>query len=357
MSDKSFLDKLRERSTGILGDAGDPMGEAAMNVEYDRNQTFTSANFGQNIRNPYSGLKEFKSVPYRIDASGRKVAADGSTAGIKGRQAASPRAMGAEGLGINDDQARRIFGMDLAGIQSQWKDKGGFEGLMANPMFTLGLGLMKSSATGQPMSQSLLNNAVTAGAISGEYADRIKERSEVLAPVSEEQRDEVAAVLAEDNYYKPNVLDKLKTGNQSAKYREALDDIYDRAEKIAKKESKSGKSVRFGRVHIRKAIKQLEASGKLKKRDPSFFGIIGGTVESTSKIDGAREMGGPVTQGKNYLVGEAGPEIFTPKTTGKVVSNDESNVVAMLLEANPQLKNVSLDRATKILKNRFPDYF
>ena len=29
--------------------------------------------------------------------------------------------------------------MDLAGIQSQWKDKGGFEGFMANPMFTLGL--------------------------------------------------------------------------------------------------------------------------------------------------------------------------------------------------------------------------
>jgi len=354
----SFFENLRRKATGILGDAGDPMGEASMDVNYDPNQTFTSPYFGKEQRNPNSGLKEFKPVPYKINAQGQKVAADGSLAGmINQGQAKSPRAAGAEGLGINNDQAKRFFGMDLANIQSQWKDKGGFEGLMSNPMFTLGLGLMKSSATGQPMSQSLLNNAVTAGAISGEYADRIKKRSEVLAPVTEEQRDEVAAVLAEDNYYKPNVLDKLKTGNQSAKYREALDDIYDRAEKIAKKESKSGKSVRFGRVHIRKAIKQLEASGKLKKRDPSFFGIIGGTVESTSKIDGAREMGGPVTQGKNYLVGEAGPEIFTPKATGKVVSNDDSNVVTMLLEANPQLKNVSLERATKILKNRFPDYF
>lgn len=354
----SFFENLRRKATGILGDAGDPMGEASMDVNYDPNQTFTSPYFGKEQRNPNSGLKEFKPVPYKINAQGQKVAADGSLAGmINQGQAKSPRAAGAEGLGINNDQAKRFFGMDLAGIQSQWKDKGGFEALMANPMFTLGLGLMKSSATGQPMSQSLLNNAVTAGAISGEYADRIKQRSEVLAPVTEEQRDEVAAVLAEDNYYKPNFLDKMKRGNQSAKYREALDDIYDRAEKIAKKESKSGKSVRFGRVHIRKAIKQLEASGKLKKRDPAFFGIIGGTVESTGKIDGAREMGGPVTQGKNYLVGEAGPEIFTPKATGKVVSNDDSNVVNMLLEANPQLKNVSLERATKILKNRFPDYF
>ena len=354
----SFFENLRRKATGILGDAGDPMGEASMDVNYDPNQTFTSPYFGKEQRNPNSGLKEFKPVPYKINAQGQKVAADGSLAGmINQGQAKSPRAAGAEGLGINNDQAKRFFGMDLASIQSQWKDKGGFEGLMSNPMFTLGLGLMKSSATGQPMSQSLLNNAVTAGAISGEYAERIKKRSEVLAPVTEEQRDEVAAVLAEDNYYKPNFLDKMKRGNQSAKYREALDDIYDRAEKIAKKESKSGKSVRFGRVHIRKAIKELEASGKLKKRDPAFFGIISGTVESTSKIDGAREMGGPVTQGKNYLVGEAGPEIFTPKATGKVVSNDDSNVVNMLLEANPQLKNVSLERATKILKNRFPDYF
>ena len=48
--------------------------------------------------------------------------------------------------------------------KANWKDKGGFEGLMANPMFTLGLGLMKSSASGQPISQSLLDNAVKAGA-------------------------------------------------------------------------------------------------------------------------------------------------------------------------------------------------
>ena len=332
----SFIDNLRKRATGILDDDFSGMNYDAMPPMVNEQGVVPNPSYNRKespLRNP--NVDPFKRL---------------STMQIKQNELS-------QGLGLSNDQAKRFFGMDLAGIQSQWKDKGGFEALMANPMFTLGLGLMKSSATGQPMSQSLLNNAVTAGAISGEYADRIKKRSEVLAPVTEEQRDEVAAVLAEDNYYKPNFLDKMKRGNQSAKYREALDTIYDRAEKIAKKESKSGKSVRFGRVHIRKAIKELEASGKLKKRDPSFFGIISGTVEATGKIDGAREMGGPVTQGKNYLVGEAGPEIFTPKATGKVVSNDDSNVVNMLLEANPQLKNVSLERATKILKNRFPDYF
>jgi hypothetical protein len=216
---------------------------------------------------------------------------------------------------------------------------------------------MKSSATGQPMSQSLFDNALKAGAISGEYAERIKKRSEVLAPVTEGQRDEVAAVLAEDNYYEPNILDKLKKGNQSAKYREALDDVYDRADKLAKAEAKkSGKSVRFGRKHIRAALKQMENKGEIKRRDPSFFGIIGGTIESTKGI-GKRAKGGPVTENKPYIVGEQGAEMFVPQVDGNIIDNDDTKVVNMLLESNPQLKNVSRARAVKILKNRFPDYF
>ena len=229
----SFIDDLRRRATGIFpseGNAGDISGETAMDVNYDPNQTFTSPYFGQENRNPNSGLKEFQSVPYRIDPrTGKKVAADGSNATMQGSNQSGMPKMNAPdavtGLGLSNEQSKRFFGLDLAGIRSQWKDKGGFEGLMANPAFTLGLGLMKSSATGQPMSQSLFDNALKAGAISGEYAERIKKRSEVLAPVTEGQRDEVAAVLAEDNYYEPNILDKLKKGNQSAKYREALDTL------------------------------------------------------------------------------------------------------------------------------------
>jgi len=260
-------------------------------------------------------------------------------------------------LGITNDQSKQFFGMDLNQIKASWKDKGGFEGLMSNPGFTLGLAIMSSSAQGRPISESLLNNVLASGEISSAYADRIKARSKVLAPVSEDQRSEVAAVLAEDNYYEPDFLDKLKTGNQSAKYRESLDLIYDKAQNIAKSEAKGGKEVRFGRKHIRQAIKDLEASGKLKKRDPSFFGIRAGTLEATGGIDGARAEGGPVEANKNYLVGEKGPEVFVPQVDGNIINNDDAKVVNMLLEHNPQLKNISRARAVKILKNRFPDYF
>ena len=66
----SFIDDLRRRATGIFpseGTAGDMSGETAMDVNYDPNQTFTSPYFGKENRNPNSGLKEFQSVPYRID--------------------------------------------------------------------------------------------------------------------------------------------------------------------------------------------------------------------------------------------------------------------------------------------------
>ena len=45
------------------------------------------------------------------------------------------------------------------------------------------------------------------------------------------------------------------------------------------------------------------------------------------------------------------------KNTGEVVANDDSQVFAMLLASNPQLQKVSKERAMKILKAKFPEYF
>lgn len=41
----------------------------------------------------------------------------------------------------------------------------------------------------------------------------------------------------------------------------------------------------------------------------------------TGGISGARALGGPVRKGGTYLVGENGPELFTPDVGGKIVSN------------------------------------
>jgi len=67
--------------------------------------------------------------------------------------------------------------------------------------------------------------------------------------------------------------------------------------------------------------------------------------------------GGPVEAGKAYVVGEKGPEVIIPTSDGEVLSNDDSQIYAMLLASNPQLQKVSRARAEKILRSRFPEYF
>jgi hypothetical protein len=51
---------------------------------------------------------------------------------------------------------------------------------------------------------------------------------------------------------------------------------------------------------------------------------LGGFFGNLSLFGGARAGGGPVGANKSYLVGERGPEIFTPSSAGNVISNRNS---------------------------------
>lgn len=50
------------------------------------------------------------------------------------------------------------------------------------------------------------------------------------------------------------------------------------------------------------------------------LGAFGGGVQSA--FGGARAAGGPVSAGTSYLVGERGPELFTPSASGRIIAND-----------------------------------
>lgn len=57
----------------------------------------------------------------------------------------------------------------------------------------------------------------------------------------------------------------------------------------------------------------------------SSGGAVGGAAKSPfvgNSIAGARAMGGPVSFGKPYLVGERGPELFVPGATGRIETNN-----------------------------------
>ena len=265
-------------------------------------------------------------------------------------------------LSKNPGLFKNIFGIDVKQMSANWKDKGGFEALMANPAFTVGAALLKSGSQGKSISAGAIDSLVTGGAISKQYADQIKARSKVLAPISEAQRAEVQSVLAESDIGESSIGQKIKAifsgKNLSASHRRVLDDVYIEAEKMVKAEAGGGKgqNKRLERRHFEAAAKKLIREKKITITEGGFISSITGGRGAQSSAKGLAK-GGPVAAGKDYVVGEEGPEMFVSETNGTIINNDDSKVVSMLLESNPQLKNVSKARAVKILKARFPDYF
>jgi len=49
---------------------------------------------------------------------------------------------------------------------------------------------------------------------------------------------------------------------------------------------------------------------------------IGGAIDNV--FGGGRAMGGPVSRGTSYVVGERGPELFVPNASGKIIPNGGS---------------------------------
>ncbi|MDC0354384.1 hypothetical protein OAN02_00360 [bacterium] len=248
-----------------------------------------------------------------------------------------------------------MAGVDFDKAAANWKDKGGFEGLMSNPAFSLGLALMQSSANGKTINQGILDNFVKSANISKEFKDRLAAKSDVVE-VTEGQTNKIKDVLGTFGISAPK-LRKILPGNQSESYEQAVEDIafkvQNKVNAMIKNAEKKGQKIEVGNRLYKKVIQEMIDNKEIDKKGGLKIGgynIIDSTLE-------AKARGGPVEQGKPYVVGEEGPEIIIPTSDGNVLSNDDSQIYAMLLASNPQLQKVSRQRAEKILRNRFPEYF
>ena len=249
-----------------------------------------------------------------------------------------------------------MAGVDMTKAAAQWKDKGGFEGLMANPAFTMGLAFMQAGAEGKTLGQGALNNVMKAAGVSSHYKRLMEAKAGGVTEVTTGQMDQIKSVLGTKGISAP-ILRKLLPGNQSEMYQQAVEDI---AFKVQKKVSTmkaaakaSGKDIEVGSRLYKKVIDSMIASGEISTKG----GINVGGYQLIDRTLETKAQGGPVAKGKPYVVGEGGPEYFLPKESGKILSNDDSRIFSMLLAANPQLQNVSRTRSEKILRNRFPEYF
>ena len=258
----------------------------------------------------------------------------------------------------------RLTGTNMDKAMATWKDKGGFEGLMANPAFTMGLAFMQAGAEGKTLGQGALDNVMKAGGISQHYKKIIEDRKQEPIQATAGDIDEVKSLLKTMNVDDPGwhekLWGKLKGKNVQMKFDIAAEDIALELQKEMarlQEANKGKKPLVFGYREKERILKRLLREGKFKKKGGTWF--TAGTLESDvgGSFPEPKAQGGPIQAGKPYVVGEKGPEIIIPHSSGNVLSNDDSQIYAMLLAANPQLQKVSKARAERILRSRFPEYF
>ena len=281
-------------------------------------------------------------------------------------KATDPITQGGTGVKFAEDQGflsklSNMAGVDMDKAAANWKDKGGFEGLMSNPAFSLGLALMQSSANGKTINQGILDNFVKSAKISAEFKDRIEARKQEPIQATQADIGEMKDMLGRFKIAEPNIWEKgfswLKGENATADYDRAVESIaieYQKRIAAAQKNNKSGKPLVIDSNFKEKILKDMLDSKDFKEKKGWFGPFTKGTLEQKSVF---RAQGGPVDAGKPYVVGEKGPEIIIPRSDGNVLSNDDSQIFNMLLASNPQLQKVSKQRAERILKARFPEYF
>jgi hypothetical protein len=128
-------------------------------------------------------------------------------------KATDPITQGGTGVKFAEDQGflsklSNMAGVDMDKAAANWKDKGGFEGLMSNPAFSLGLALMQSSANGKTINQGILDNFVKSAKISAEFKDRIEARKQEPIQATQADIGEMKDMLGRFKIAEPNWFGK-----------------------------------------------------------------------------------------------------------------------------------------------------
>ena len=301
-----------------------------------------------------------------LDQGAQQAQANAGANVPKGAMPTDPITQGGTGVKLAEDQGflsklSGMAGVDMKQASANWKDKGGFEGLMSNPAFSLGLALMQSSANGKTINQGILDNFVKSAKISAEFKDRIEARKQEPIQATAGDVDEIKQTLKRFKISDPNIWEKgfswLKGENATADFDRAAESIaieYQKEISKMQRESKTNKPLVIDSKLRERIIKKIvDSKGVARKK--SWFGPF--TDDTLAEKSEFRAQGGPIQKGKPYIVGEKGPEIIIPRSDGDVLTNDDSQIYAMLLSANPQLQKVSKERAQKIMRSRFPEYF
>jgi lambda family phage tail tape measure protein len=171
----------------------------------------------------------------------------------------------------------------------------------------------------------------------GALAQQYRDQAAAMRKLSDENR---AGFVKERDPY-ANLISSVRrygdeASNVGAQVGDALTNSFRSAEdafvqfattgKLSFKSLASSILADIARIQAKKAIAGLInmaigafSGGSQPTSGPGTSGWDG--YGNTIDVAGARAAGGPVTGGLPYLVGEKGPEVFTPSTSGRIIAN------------------------------------
>ena len=91
------------------------------------------------------------------------------------------------------------------------------------------------------------------------------------------------------------------------------------------------------------AIGAAQAAAIRAQSYVSIAMVVGSGVLEGIQLAGQRADGGPVSGGATYLVGERGPELFTPKTSGAIIPNDRLTGGGVTIQQTFSITGVAAD--------------
>ena len=117
------------------------------------------------------------------------------------------------------------------------------------------------------------------------------------------------------------------------------------------KERKTNQQERMRGGGATRTVEDRQATEKLRNEAESkvraqFEGNIQGIIE-------ARRMGGPVVAGRPYLVGEGGPEMFTPAFNGNIINNMKTEKIYEMISSKNagKINFVSMELPPKFMNS------
>ena len=175
---------------------------------------------------------------------------------------------------------------------------------------------------------------VLAGALAGYGLYKAGREGVVGGPGFVEAHDLLDATLAgagitndgknKENKNIPLTQSQQQTYNLVVEKRKQLYDLKDRQDREADEAgNKVGKGSPLGQGVYTNELAYEQARGVVLKKYSNLARELVGLP--------ARAMGGPVTAGKTYLVGENGPELFSPNIDGSIVNNMRTEKIYQML--------------------------